>query len=180
MTASRALAHRLLILGGVRSGKSAYAERRVVASGLAPVYIATAEPLDAEMISRIEAHRARRGIGWQVIEEPLDLPTVLGSTARPDRMLLVDCLTLWLSNLLGAGLPIEPAAARLEAAFGRAAGSIVLVSNEVGQGVVPANAMARTFVDQAGRLHQRLAAVADEVVLVTAGLPLTLKAPCTS
>jgi adenosyl cobinamide kinase/adenosyl cobinamide phosphate guanylyltransferase/ribosomal protein S18 acetylase RimI-like enzyme len=148
----------------------------VLASGLEPVYLATAEALDDEMRARVDHHRARRGDRWRVVvEEPLDLAGALRASAGPGRAVLVDCLTLWLTNVLLAGREPDAEAERLAAAAADLPGPAVLVSNEVGQGVVPANALARRFVDEAGRLHQRLAAAADEVVLVTAGLPLRLK-----
>ena len=167
-----------LVLGGVRSGKSRYAERLVLDSGLEPVYLATAEGLDAEMARRIAEHRHRRGAVWRTVEEPLDLPGALVRHATAGWAVLVDCLTLWLTNLMVAGRDVAPEAARLLEVLDRGLPApVALVSNEVGQGVVPANAMARAFVDHAGRLHQDLAAVADTVTLLVAGLPLHLKAP---
>jgi adenosylcobinamide kinase/adenosylcobinamide-phosphate guanylyltransferase len=165
----------VLALGGQRSGKSAWAERRVLATGLAPVYVATAEAWDAEMRARIAHHRARRGDGWRLVEAPLELAEAVGEASTPERAVLVDCLTLWLTNLMVAERDPALAAAELEAALAARRGPVVLVSNEVGAGVVPTNAMARRFVDEAGRLHQRLARGATEVVLVTAGLVQTLK-----
>jgi adenosylcobinamide kinase/adenosylcobinamide-phosphate guanylyltransferase len=167
-----------LILGGARSGKSALAESLARASGLAVSYVATAGADDAEMAERIARHRARRSPDWQLIEERQALAAALRRAAAPDRCVVVDCLTLWLSNLLD-----EPAAperwprersALLDELPGLP-GSVILVSNEVGAGVVPANALARRFRDEAGRLHQDLAAVCDRVTLVVAGLPLHLK-----
>ncbi len=166
----------VLALGGQRSGKSRWAERRIAATGLAPVYIATAEAWDAEMRARIAAHRARRGDAWALVEAPLELAAAIADAASPGRALLVDCLTLWLNNLLVAERDVATAADELEAALAARRGPVVLVSNEVGSGVIPMNALARRFVDEAGRLHQRLAAGATEVVLVTAGLAQTLKA----
>jgi len=165
----------VLALGGQRSGKSAWAESRVLATGLAPVYIATAEAWDEEMRARIAHHRARRGDAWTLIEAPLELARAIGDASVPDRAVLVDCLTLWLTNLMVAERDLARAAGELEAALAGRRGPVVLVSNEVGAGVVPMNAMARRFVDEAGRLHQRLARGATEVVLVTAGLVQTLK-----
>jgi adenosylcobinamide kinase/adenosylcobinamide-phosphate guanylyltransferase len=166
----------VLALGGQRSGKSRWAEARVAATGLAPVYLATAEARDEEMRARIAHHRARRGDAWTLIEVPLELAAAIRDAATPERALLVDCLTLWLTNLMVAGRDLAAAVDELEAALAGRRGPVVLVSNEVGSGVVPTNAMARRFVDEAGRLHQRLAAGATEVVLVTAGLVQTLKA----
>jgi adenosylcobinamide kinase/adenosylcobinamide-phosphate guanylyltransferase len=164
-----------LILGGARSGKSREAERLVLASGLAPVYVATAEALDDEMAARIARHRARRGGKWRTIEEPLDLAGTLERECADGRAVLVDCLTLWLTNLMVGDRPVEAEVERLLAVLPRLRCPLVLVSNEVGQGVVPAAAMARAFVDHAGRLHQRIAEQADGVVFMTAGLARRLK-----
>jgi adenosylcobinamide kinase/adenosylcobinamide-phosphate guanylyltransferase len=164
-----------LILGGARSGKSAFAERLAGGSGLAVRYVATAQALDEEMRARIEQHRRRRDAAWATIEEPLALAEALARAAGPGRLVLVDCLTLWLSNLMLAGRDVAAERARLLAGLGVCRGPVVLVSNEVGQGVVPDNALARRFVDEAGLLHQAVAAVAGRVVLMVAGLPLLLK-----
>lgn len=163
------------MLGGARSGKSRHAEGLVLAAGLTPVYLATATAGDGEMAARIAAHRARRGPAWQVVEEPLDLPGALRRTSRPETAVLVDCLTLWLTNLMVEERDLAAAGEALEATLADCRGPVVLVSNEVGQGVVPLNAMARSFVDAAGALHHRLAARAHVVELVIAGLPLRLK-----
>ncbi len=165
----------VLALGGQRSGKSTWAERRTEATGLAPVYVATAEAGDDEMRARIAAHRARRGTRWRTRETPLDLAATIRAASSPQTAVLVDCLTLWLTNLLTAERDVAAAVDALEAALAARRGPVVLVSNEVGAGVVPMNALARRFVDEAGRLHQRLAARATEVVLVTAGLVQPLK-----
>ncbi len=170
-----ALPRLTLVLGGARSGKSAFAERLVLGAGLEPVYIATAQALDGEMADRIERHRRQRGTGWRVVEEPLELAQALATEARPGRAVLVDCLTLWLTNVLLAEREPRLEADRLLEAVEGLAGPAVLVSNEVGLGVVPADALSRRFVDEAGRLHQRLAAAAQEVVFMAAGLPLHLK-----
>ena len=164
-----------LVLGGARSGKSRHAERLVLASGLEPVYLATAEALDPEMAARIAEHRARRGPEWRTVEEPLDLAGALARECAGGRAVLVDCLTLWLSNLMVRERPVAAEVERLIALLPDLRGAAVLVSNEVGQGIVPAGAMARAFVDHAGFLHQRIAEVADAVVLMTAGLPQRLK-----
>jgi adenosylcobinamide kinase/adenosylcobinamide-phosphate guanylyltransferase len=170
--------HRVtLILGGARSGKSLHAERLVLASGLAPVYLATAEALDEEMAARIRAHRARRGAAWRTIEEPLDLVQALRNECGPQRAVLVDCLTLWLTNLMVSGRCVEQEVQGFLAALPGLSGPLVLVSNEVGHGVVPADPMARAFVDHAGWLHQRIAQQADVVVFMAAGLPVHLKSP---
>ncbi len=165
-----------LILGGARSGKSRYAEQRASASGDPVTYIATATALDAEMTQRIAHHRARRPASWELCEEPLALAAALERAALPGRCLIVDCLTLWLSNLLAAGeARRERECAALLDLLPTLPGAVLLVSNEVGWGIVPDNAAARRFRDEAGRLHQQLATVCDHVTLVVAGLPLALK-----
>lgn len=165
-----------LILGGARSGKSALAQQRAGQSRLAVTYIATARALDEEMAARIARHRSARPAAWTLVEEPLRLAATLQAHAAAERCLLVDCLTLWLSNLLAEGearLALEKQAL-LETLPGLP-GHIILVSNEVGQGIVPGNALARRFCDEAGRLHQALAALCERVTLTVAGLPLPLK-----
>lgn len=162
-----------LVVGGARSGKSAYAERQALASGLAVTYIATGEARDEEMAARIAHHRTRRPAGWRTLEEPLRLADALHRTAARDACLLVDCLTLWLTNVLLAEREDEIDA--LLDALPALPGHLILVSNEVGWGIVPENALARRFRDEQGRLNQRVAALADRVTLVAAGLPLTLK-----
>lgn len=168
-----------LILGGARSGKSALAEQRAIESGLSVTYIATAEAGDGEMAERIAHHQRRRPADWLLVEEPLHLARVLSEQASPERCLIVDCLTLWLSNLL-ADEPIDEIhfAAELTAlleVLPRLPGQLLLVSNEVGLGIIPLGAMTRRFCDESGRLHQALAASCDRVTFVTAGLPMTLK-----
>ena len=163
------------VLGGARSGKSAWAEAETMASGLAPIYVATCEPGDEEMAERVRRHRDRRGSGWTTAEAPLDLVAAIEAQAGPGRALLVDCLTLWLSNLMAAGRDPEAEGERLAACLAEVAGPVVVVSNEVGHGIVPDNAAARAFRDAAGRLHQTVAAAAGRVILVSAGLPLILK-----
>jgi adenosylcobinamide kinase / adenosylcobinamide-phosphate guanylyltransferase len=164
-----------LVLGGARSGKSRYAERLVEAAAPAGTYCATAEAGDAEMAGRIAAHRARRGSFWRTVEAPLALMPVIASEPVPERPLLIDCLTLWLSNLLLAGGRLDEETDRLCAALRLAAGPVVLVANEVGMGLVPETPLGRQFRDAAGRLNQDVAAVADRVVFVAASLPLVLK-----
>jgi adenosylcobinamide kinase/adenosylcobinamide-phosphate guanylyltransferase len=164
-----------LVLGGARSGKSRHAEALVESQPGLCVYLATAQAGDAEMTARIADHRARRGARWTTVEEPLDLVGALGEACGPDRAVLADCLTLWLSNLMGAERDVAAECERLLAALPGLAGPVVFVSNEVGQGVVPDNALARAFIDHAGRLHQDLAAAAQRVVFMTAGLPQELK-----
>ena len=163
------------VLGGARSGKSAVAEGEVMRSGLEPVYLATGEARDGEMAERIARHKARRGQAWKTIEEPRELIDVLSAQAGPGRAILVDCLTLWLANLMAAGRDPVAEGDRLAVALADAAGPVVLVSNEVGQGIVPENALARRFRDEAGLIHAKVAAVAGRVLFVTAGLPQTLK-----
>jgi adenosylcobinamide kinase/adenosylcobinamide-phosphate guanylyltransferase len=164
-----------LVLGGMRSGKSRHAESLITASASPPwIYIATAQALDAEMTERIAHHRARRGAEWRTVEAPHDLAGAIGN-APPDAAVLVDCLTLWLTNCMLAEVDIEADTAALEKALAQRRGPTVMVSNEVGSGVVPDNALARRFADLQGRLNQRIAGRADRVVLVVAGLPLTVK-----
>ncbi|MBL8895683.1 MAG: bifunctional adenosylcobinamide kinase/adenosylcobinamide-phosphate guanylyltransferase [Rhizobiales bacterium] len=165
----------LLVLGGARSGKSAYAEARAQACLGDKLYIATAEATDAEMAERIRHHQERRGAGWRTLEAPLDLADTLRQHDASDRVVLIDCVTVWINNLMFHDRAIEPAVAELCAALADVRGQVVIVSNEVGFGIVPENALARRFRDLAGRTNQAIAAVADEVVLVVAGLPLTVK-----
>jgi adenosylcobinamide kinase / adenosylcobinamide-phosphate guanylyltransferase len=162
-----------LVLGGARSGKSRFAETLITALSPPWIYAATAQALDAEMTARIGAHRARRGAGWTTVETPRDLALTL--TAHGRTPVLVDCLTLWLSNLMIADASIDAEFDRLEQALDKAAAPVVLVANEVGSGIVPENALARRFRDLQGGLNQRLAAQADQVVLLVAGLPLFVK-----
>ena len=164
-----------LVLGGARSGKSRYAERLVEDAARGGTYCATAEAGDAEMAERIAAHRARRGPFWRTVEAPLDLALAIAVHAEPECPILVDCLTLWLSNLLLAGKQPDEEAGALCSALREAAGAVVVVSNEVGMGLVPETPLGRTFRDAAGRLNQDVAALADRVVFVAAGLPLVLK-----
>jgi adenosylcobinamide kinase/adenosylcobinamide-phosphate guanylyltransferase len=165
-----------LVLGGARSGKSRYAETVTTAHAPPWFYVATAEPLDDEMAARIAEHRARRGSDWQTIEAPRDLVGALAGIPA-GATVLVDCLTLWLSNRMLGGADIDAETERLDGALARATGPIVLVSNEVGFGIVPGNALARRFRDAQGRLNQHMAARADRVVLMVAGLPLVVKGP---
>ncbi|WP_418459038.1 bifunctional adenosylcobinamide kinase/adenosylcobinamide-phosphate guanylyltransferase [Brucella intermedia] len=165
----------VLVLGGARSGKSSYAEKMAQSSGLQPLYLATGRAFDGEMENRIAIHRNRRGSDWQTVEEPLDLVGALTLHVAVDRFVLVDCLTLWLTNLMMAERDIAAETAGLVAMLSNLAGPVVFVSNEVGFGIVPENRMAREFRDHAGFLHQAVAAVADEVYLIAAGLPLKMK-----
>jgi adenosylcobinamide kinase/adenosylcobinamide-phosphate guanylyltransferase len=165
----------LLVLGGARSGKSAYAQRVVERSGLERVLVATAEAGDTEMAKRIARHRADRGAGWRVVEEPLELSDALAREARPDRAVLVDCLTLWLSNLMLAGRDPDGETERFRATLRALPGPAVLVSNEVGSGVVPDTPLGRAFRDVQGRLNGVAAAACDAAVILVAGCPLVLK-----
>ncbi|MER8833889.1 bifunctional adenosylcobinamide kinase/adenosylcobinamide-phosphate guanylyltransferase [Mesorhizobium sp. M0340] len=163
-----------LVIGGARSGKSAHAERLVSACPAPWSYIATAQAYDEEMRQRIALHRSRRGDGWTTIEAPLDLTGAI--EALPDgQPVLIDCLTLWLTNHMLADHDVEAECRRLADVLSRPRGPWFVVSNEVGQGIVPDNALARRFRDAAGRLNQDVAAVAGTVLLMVAGLPLKVK-----
>jgi adenosylcobinamide kinase/adenosylcobinamide-phosphate guanylyltransferase len=164
-----------LVLGGARSGKSRYAERLVEQAAARGTYCATAEARDGEMAERIAAHRARRGPFWRTVEAPLALAPTIAAEAAAARPVLVDCLTLWLSNMLLAGKQPEQEASALCRRLRAAGGPVVLVSNEVGMGLVPETPLGRRFRDAAGWLNQEVAALADRVVFVAAGLPLVLK-----
>ena len=166
----------LLVLGGARSGKSGYAQRLAEESGLTLLFLATAQAWDDEMRERIALHVAARGsAGWTTHEVPYDLPAALTALARPGRVVLVDCLTLWLSNLMLRGDDCATAEAALAEQIRHLAGPVVFVSNEVGAGIVPETPLGRSFRDAQGRLNQAMAAACDAVVLVTAGLPRQLK-----
>ncbi len=166
------MAELTLVLGGARSGKSA----RALALCPAPhVFVATAEAFDGEMAERIARHKAERGEGWELVEAPLDLAEAVRAEAAPERHLLVDCLTLWLSNLMHHERDWQAETATLLAAIAAAPGAVVCVSNEVGMGLAPMNALGRAFRDAQGILNQRVAAAADRVEFVAAGLPLALK-----
>ena len=167
-----------LILGGARSGKSSYAESLAKGSGLEVHYVATAQPLDHEMVVRIHHHQQQRPDDWLLIEEPLELLDVVQCEADQSRLLLIDCLTLWLNNLIGRGDSDEEIRQQIsELAYMAAVarGKVVMVSNEVGLGIVGENPLVRRFVDQSGWMNQQIASTAQNVVLVTAGLPLALK-----
>ena len=164
-----------LVLGGARPGKSVFAEKLIEASGLARIYLATATAGDAEMAARIAHHRRRRGKDWTTIEEPLALVEALTREAIHGRAVLVDCLTLWLSNLMLDGRDPDIEARRLTRFLGVAQYPIVLVSNEVGLGLVPETPLGRAFRDAQGRLNQIVAAAVPNVVFIAAGLPLWLK-----
>lgn len=166
----------VLVLGGARSGKSAFAEQMVLSQEGRAHYIATGRAWDDEMKERILHHRDRRGEGWETHEEPLALTDTLERLDQPENTILVDCLTLWVTNLmLDEGRNVEDAFAPLVQHASQARSKIVFVSNEVGLGIVPDNRMARQFRDYSGRLHQQIAAVAKEVYFIAAGLPLKMK-----
>jgi len=182
-----------LVLGGARSGKSALAERLARDSGKEVIYVATSHAGDGEMATRIAHHRARRPAEWRTVEEPTALAATLRALCAPERLVLVDCLTLWLTNLMFATeqdypdvgpIDLPPLFAQERAALldwldARPAGDVVFVSNEVGMGIVPYGAVSRTFADEAGRLNQDVAARCERVLFVAAGLPLALKGtPC--
>jgi adenosylcobinamide kinase/adenosylcobinamide-phosphate guanylyltransferase len=177
-----------LVLGGARSGKSAYAEQLARNTGKEVIYIATAHSGDSEMAARIAHHREHRPAEWTTVEEPLQLASVLQALANPQRVILVDCITLWLTNLMFSEDASYPDVGELELPrqfhqqraallemLSTCAGDVILVSNEVGMGIVPFGAISRTFADEAGRLNQALAALCDRAVFVAAGLPLVLK-----
>ena len=164
-----------LILGGARSGKSTHAESLADGHQGPLAYIATAQAYDGEMTTRIAAHVARRGPAWRTVEEPLDLPGAIMAADQDNSFVLVDCITLWLTNVLLGEHDIAAHTARLLEVVDGCMGPLVLVSNEVGLGIVPDNALARRFRDEAGVLNQKLAQAANRVILVTAGLPLQLK-----
>ena len=177
-----------LVFGGVRSGKSTHAEQLAAASGKTVVYVATAQAGDREMAVRIARHRQQRNPAWTTVEEPLTLGAVITQWSAPDRLILVDCLTIWLSNLLFAqaqtfpevGEIIPPACfheerERFLQALAQATGDVILVSNEVGMGVIPQGAISRWFVDEAGRLNQAVAASCERALWIAAGMPLVLK-----
>jgi len=172
--------HSLFVLGGARSGKSRYALTRAEQTGLRPVFVATAQAFDEEMADRIARHRVERGDAWHVIEAPLELAEAINSHAAPDVVLVIDCLTLWTSNLMFAERDLAAAGAALVAGVAQAPGPVILVANEVGLGIVPDNALARRFRDAAGLINQQVAAAVSEVQFVVSGLPMQVKpAPST-
>lgn len=169
----------LFVLGGARSGKSAYAQRLAEASCPERLYLATATAGDEEMAARIARHQADRGRGWTTLEEPLEVPRALQAEARAGRVVVVDCLTLWLSNLMLAGSDPAPALVCLAQAIAALAGPAILISNEVGMGVVPEHGLGREFRDWQGRANQQIAQACDAAIFVAGGLPLQLKPSAT-
>jgi adenosylcobinamide kinase/adenosylcobinamide-phosphate guanylyltransferase len=169
------MSRRILVLGGARSGKSRHAEELASKHQGERIYIATAEPGDEEMRQRIADHRRRRGREWRTVEEPIELPSALQRTCGESKLVLVDCITLWLSNLMLQERDIGKEIDRFCMMLPRLEGTLILVSNEVGLGIVPDNALARRFRDEAGFANQRIAAACDEVVVMFAGLALKLK-----
>lgn len=172
---AKTIVRSLLVLGGARSGKSAYAQSLAEACGLERLYLATAAAGDEEMAARIARHQADRGEGWTTIEEPIEIAAALLMHAKAGRVVVVDCLTLWLSNLILAGRDPGSAVTALADAIGRLAGPMILVSNEVGMGIVPDHKLGREFRDWQGRANREIGAVCDAVIFVAAGLPLQLK-----
>lgn len=166
---------RLLVLGGARSGKSRFAQGRAEALTGELIYLATAQAFDDEMRERVALHRADRGTRWSTVEEPLELAEVITASSTPETVVLVDCLTLWVSNLILAERDMATATEGLLRAISTVRGPIILVANEVGLGIVPDNVLARRFRDDAGRINQEIAAAVGEVVMMLAGLPLVLK-----
>jgi adenosylcobinamide kinase/adenosylcobinamide-phosphate guanylyltransferase len=167
----------VLVIGGARSGKTAFALAKASEAPGTKVYVATAQPLDGEMVARIEAHKRQRGSLWETLEEPLDLGRAIEAACRTHPVAVIDCLTLWLSNLLCARADFVAAETAFIDALNAlpAPSQVFVVSNEVGMGIVPENEMARQFRDMAGRLNQRVAEAADEVFLVAAGIPVKIK-----
>jgi adenosylcobinamide kinase/adenosylcobinamide-phosphate guanylyltransferase len=166
----------VLVLGGARSGKTGFAERLAMRAGQRPAYLATAEALDEEMRERVRSHRQQRGTSFATIEAPLELSQALLDAAETHDAILVDCLTLWITNMIVANANVAEAVDELAATLGALKSSrVILVSNEVGLGIVPDNAMARMFRDLAGSAHQRLAEICDDAYFIVAGLPIVLK-----
>ena len=165
------------VLGGARSGKSAHAESLAEAAGSNPIYIATAEIFDQEMESRIELHRERRSPHWQLVEAPIDLPQAIGAADSADSVILIDCLSVWITNILVHEMDTDDAGDRLAAALSSCKGTVILVASETGLGIVPENRLSRRFRDANGRLNQTVAALADKVFFVAAGIALRLKPP---
>ncbi|MEB8430872.1 bifunctional adenosylcobinamide kinase/adenosylcobinamide-phosphate guanylyltransferase [Cocleimonas sp. KMM 6892] len=166
-----------LILGGARSGKSSFAENLAKESGLDVIYLATANAWDEETKQRVEKHKSDRPSSWKTIEEPIQLASCLLQNSRPEKIIIVDCLTMWLNNLL---MLENPAQLRQELddfldCVSKLQGRVILVSNEVGMGIIPLGELTRNFVDESGRLHQQLGKLVDNVTLIVAGIPLVVK-----
>ena len=166
---------RVLVLGGARSGKSRTALRLAESASSERIYIATAQAFDSEMRERIAQHQAERDGSWRTVDAPLDLPQAVQAQTAPGKAVLVDCLTLWLSNIVLAEHDLACEANRLVEAVRDARGPLILVSNEVGQGIVPSTPLGRAFRDEQGRLNQRIAEACDAVVFVAAGCPILLR-----
>ena len=168
---------KILILGGARSGKSHYAETLAMKSNKEVIYLATAKVLDNEISERVKQHRLDRLQHWQTIEEPIKLADTLRQWSSAERVILVDCLTMWVNNLLTENNPglMKKELDKLISQLAEFAGTIIFVSNEVGMGIIPMGELSRLFVDETGRLHQRLAQQADQVILMVAGLPHQIK-----
>ena len=175
MHGTMSTAPHILVVGGQRSGKSRFAEELIARSRKRRVYVATAAARDDEMSERIATHRGRRGVEWTTIEEPLELSTALDRVAGRDTGVLIDCLTVWLANLMEAGRDVDAEIDGVVAALAGTEASIVLVSNEVGAGIIPANALARRYADALGTLNQRIASAVGRVILMTAGQPVIVK-----
>lgn len=165
----------LLVLGGARSGKSRYAQTRAESLGLKQIYVATAQAFDREMNDRISRHRADRDARWETIEAPIEVARALRERSARDTVMLVDCLTLWTTNLILGDYGVAEATQALVEAVADARGPIILVANEVGYGIVPENALARRFRDEAGVINQQVAAAVGEVQLVVAAIPISIK-----
>ncbi len=166
----------VLILGGARSGKTSFGERLAMRAGSKPAYLATAEALDGEMADRVATHQRQRHGRFATIEEPIELRRAILAAAKKHDVILVDCLTLWITNLLGANVDVADAVEDLAVTLVQLkTAKVILISNEVGLGIVPDNALARSFRDLAGSAHQRLAEICADVYFVVAGLPMTLK-----
>ena len=166
----------VLVLGGARSGKTGFAERLAMRMGSKPVYLATATALDSEMRERVRTHQAQRAGNFTTLEEPLDVPSAIVSAAKGHDVILMDCITLWITNMLEANIDVAAAVEELYSVLNDVDTSrVILVSNEVGLGIVPDNPLGRSFRDLAGAAHQRLAEICDDVYFIAAGLPLVMK-----
>lgn len=166
----------VLVLGGARSGKTGFAERLAMRMGHKPVYLATATALDGEMRERVRTHQAQRAVSFTTLEEPLDIASAIVTAAKRHDVILMDCVTLWVTNMLGANIDVAAAVEELYGVLNDVdAARVILVSNEVGLGLVPDNPLGRSFRDLTGSAHQRLAEICDDVYFIAAGLPLVMK-----